>query len=227
MTARSRAYPVESLAAAVGDAATVLDGLGRGRFDRETLAGALGYRSADGGLAARKIAALAQYGLLDRRQGRYRPTELAERAVSPTHAAERAEALEEAVYNPPLFRDVLGRFEPQGRLPPHLPNVLFRDFGITSVASEKAARVLVESAREAGVVDAEGRFVAGPRRASPVPPSAERLRERPPADGEPVQRIELTLTGGKMVQIVLPRMLNRRDLEILEKQMEIWRLQVE
>lgn len=223
MTSRSRAYPVEDLLDAVGDVDAILDAVGRGAHSREILAEALGYQSAAGGTAGRKVAALTQYGFLRRREGRYAPTDLAERVAKPRGETERLETLREALYNPPLFREVLGRYEPEGRLPKQLANVLFRDFGITASVSDKAAEVLRSAARQAGVLDDGGRFVGKDTSRGPEPLAyAEpKWMDREPED---VQRLELTLTGNKMARLILPRRLSRRDVEILEKQMEILRL---
>lgn len=223
MTARSRAYPVEDLLDAVADADTILEAVGRGAQSREVLADALGYQSAAGGTAGRKIAALTQYGFLRRREGRYAPTDLAERACRSRDESERLGTLEEALYNPPLFREVLGRYEPEGRLPKRLANVLFRDFGITASASEKAAEVLRSAARQAGVLDDDGRF-AGKETSRGPEPLAYAEPKWLDREREDVQRLELALTGGKMARLILPRRLSRRDVEILERQMEILRL---
>lgn len=218
MTTRSRAYPVEDLVAAAEDLDAILEAVGRGAHSREVLADALGYQTGAGGTAGRKVAALTQYGFLHRREGRYAPTDLGERACRPRSSQERTETLRKALYNPPLFRQVLGRYEPEGRLPKRLSNVLFRDFGITASASDTAAAVLLDSARQAGVIDDDGRFVGG------LPYAEPKWQEDEPDD---VQRLDLALTGGKMARLVLPRHLSVRDVEILEKQMEILRLVTE
>lgn len=222
MTARSRAYPIEDLHAAVSDVDAILEAVGRGNHSRATLADALGYQSAAGGVAGRKVAALTQYGFLRRREGRYAPTDLAERVCHPRNDQERTDTLRKALYNPPLFREVLGRYEPEGRLPQRLSSVLFRDFGITSAASETAADVLRNAARQAGVLDDNDRFESRKtERDLRSLPYAEPKSQTTSSD---VQRLELALTEGKMARLVLPRRLSSRDLEILERQLEILRL---
>lgn len=226
---RSRAYPVQDLDSCLNDMELILRKLGRGGFERELLAEALGYQSADGGLAARKIAAATQFGLLRRREGRYRPTKLAERILHPSDAHEQRLALLEAVEAPPLHSEVLERFRSQGRLPDELASFLFRDFGITSGASRKAAAVLRRSTAQAGLTDEDGRFVGmqpGHEPPEVVVPRGEGGSEASGGD-EPsaARRIEVLLTGGKKAVLLLPPNLNAADVTILEKQVEILQLQ--
>lgn len=228
---RSRAYPVQDLDACLDDVGTILRKLGRGNFERELLAEALGYQSADGGLAARKIAAATQFGLLRRRQGRYRPTELAERILHPADAQEQRLGLLESVETPPLHAEVLARFRSQGRLPAELANFLFRDFRVTAAAAPKAADVLLRSTVQAGLTDEDGRFV-GMQPGHEPPELVANLAGRggsPAASTEEpgAQRLEVLLTGGRKAVLLLPPGLTRADVAILEKQIEILRLQRE
>jgi hypothetical protein len=226
---RSRAYPVQDLASCLDDMKLVLRKLGKGGFERELLAEALGYLSADGGLAARKVAAATQFGLLRRKDGRYRPTPLAERILHPATAEEHRTALLEAVEAPPLHGEVIERFRSQGRLPEELASFLFRDFGITTAAAPKAARVLLRSAVQGGLTDEQGRFVGiqpGHEPPELVLPRKGGGSGANPPDGPPDgQLLEVRLTGGKTAVFRLPGDLSEADLAILEKQFEILRLQ--
>ena len=159
-TERSRAYPVLSLEAGEQAMSEILDRLGAGSYSREVLAEVLGHSNAHGGPGARKIAALAQYGLLWRRAGLYSPTPLAELLASGTAASdERRAALRRALRRPPLFRALLERYGPQGRVPRQLASVLWRDHGITRKASRLAAETFRTSARYAGVLDSDGNLL--------------------------------------------------------------------
>ncbi len=233
---RSRAYPVLSLKDGSRAMGEILAGLGDGAFGREVLGEVLGYSNAHGGPGARKIAALAQYGLLRRRAGLYSPTALARRIVEPEDARSRAAALRRALQHPPLFRAILERYAPQGRVPSQLASVLWRDHGITRKASRFAAETFRKSARFAGVVDRDGAFLpeseppASSRPGDP-PPAASPPAAGPPAAGsmsesESEQRFEFALTGDKVARLWLPLGLCRRDLEIVRRQIDFLEYQV-
>ncbi|MCP3962099.1 MAG: hypothetical protein GY719_30010 [bacterium] len=243
MTERSRAYPVLSLedgGTAVGE---ILDRLGDGSYSREVLAEVLGHSNARGGPGARKIAALTQYGFLNRKAGLYSPTSLAASVVWPADESQRQGALLRALRHPPLFEALLDRYEPQGRLPEHLDGILWRDHGITRKASTVAAEMFRRSARYAGVLDEQGalrpaRAAGASRRdglhsgptvagrallgAAPVRPDSGAGRA-----GRAEQRFEFALTGGRVAKLCLPLELCRRDLDIVRKQIEFLEYQVE
>ncbi len=230
MTARSRAYPILALedgASAIGE---ILGRLGDGAFGREVLAEVLGYSNAHGGPGARKIAALAQYGLLQRRAGLYSPTTLGRRIVESSDGHSRARALRRALRRPPLFRALLERFVPQGRVPAQLASVLWRDHGITRKASRAAAETFRKSARYAGVLDRDGALL--PESAGPSPPAPRPSTEVPDASRNHIpetkteQRFEFALTGGKVARLSLPLGLCREDLEIVRRQIDFLDYQV-
>ena len=227
-TERSRAYPALTLADSGRAVGTILERLGAGSYSREVVAEVLGHSNAHGGPGARKVAALTQYGLLRRTAGLYSPTPLAQRVAGADGAALRRAALKQALGRPPLFRELLDRFAPQGRLPRQLASILWRDHGITRKASRFAAETFRESAHYAGILDLDGTLRAaelgGPADEAPSA-SGESERTGPPAS-EPRQRFELALTDGKLAKLSLPLELRRRDLEIVKKQIEFLEYQV-
>ncbi len=233
-TERSRAYPVLSLEEGKRVMGEILAGLGDGAFSREVLGEILGYSNACGGPGARKIAALAQFGFLRRRAGLYSPTPLALEVVEPSSVAARRGALHRALRQPPLFAALLDRYRPQGRVPAHLAGVLWRDFGITRKASRAAAETFCQSARYAGVLDHDGVFLPD---LEDVPADQTdqtgQTGQTPDAGsmattglGGSEQRFEFALTQGRVARLFLPLELCRRDLEILQKQIDFLEYQV-
>ncbi len=251
---RSRAYPVLCLEDGRRVIGEILARLGDGSFSREVLGEIIGYSNAHGGPGARKIAALAQYGFLRRRAGLYSPTSLAREVVEPRSEAARSSALCRALHQPPLFASLLDRYVPQGRAPSQLASVLWRDFGITRKASRMVADTFCKSARYAGVLDRDGKFLPGseaphqtlphqtlphqtlPHQTLPhqtlvdVRPGADHAGDAGSGDhdftSEPEQRFELILTGGRVARLFLPRELQRRDLEIVRGQIDFLEYQV-
>jgi hypothetical protein len=157
--ARSRAYPIIGLEEAVQAAETIQAQLGGGLHDRDSLAGAIGY-SRGVGLAARKIAALVQFGLLAREGAEYQLSELVDQILTPRSDEEEEEGVRRAFGNPPLFDELTSRFRAQGRLPRQLANILARDHGIQRKVADDAASAYVSSGQFAGVLDGHGAFVA-------------------------------------------------------------------
>ncbi len=224
---RSRAYPALSLEESRLAMAAILSRLGIGSFSREVLAEALGYSNAYGGPGARKIAALAQYGLLTRRGGLYSPTPLARRVVEPGDDVERLRALRLALRQPPLFRALLERYAPQGRIPRQLDGVLWRDHGITRKASRAAAETFRSSARYAGLLEGDGTLLPHPEAAAPGREATGASPAVAGSDPGREQRFELALTGGKIAKLVLPMRLSARDLDIVKRQIELLEYQVQ
>jgi len=230
MTERSRAYPVLTLEDSGRAAGAILERLGTGSYSREVLAEVLGHSNAHGGPGARKVAALTQYGLLRRAAGLYSPTLLAQRVAETEASARRLSALQQALRRPPLFRELLERYLPQGCLPRQLASILWRDHGITRKASRAAAETFRDSARYAGVLDLDGsllRFAADAVAAG----EGEAASELSVAGSSrprkvPRQRFELVLTDGEVAKLSLPLKLGREDLEIIKKQIEFLSYQV-
>lgn len=221
-TERSRAYPLLSLEQgrlAVGE---IRAALGAGCYSREVLAEALGHTNAYGGPGARKIAALAQFGLLSRRAGLYSPTPLAERvsAAEPGTLDGQA-ALREALQRPPLFRELLERYAAQERVPSQLASVLWKDHGITRKASELAAENFKLSARYAGVLDAQGTLRLPQSTRSPAPTFSAPSSEVAEGSRDAEQQFVFPLTGGKVARLALPRNLSRTDLDIIRRQVQL------
>lgn len=244
--ARSKAYPVLALEPAVDAVLTVLEELGKGAHDRDSVAQALGYGKGHG-LAARKVAALVQYGLLTLSQAGYAPSPLAERLWHPVDANERNHALVEACTSPTLFHALLQRYAEDGQVPGALRNILVREYGITSKAATDAAKNFIESARFAGLLDGENRFrTAQPEHdsdaepvssGSPVATDSQRRTENPaqprggpgrqPGEAAPgSQSFQLALSTGT-ARLELPARITRKDLAKLRKLVELLELGIE
>jgi hypothetical protein len=162
--ARSRAYPVVSLEKAAELASAVVDQLGHGSHDRDSLAQAWGYQKGQG-LVARKIAALVQYGMLERDGASYSLSPLADELLHPKDEGEFEAAKARAFSHPTLFGELVAKFQPHGRVPGALANILYRDHGIMRAVAEEAAGIFLASGSYAGVISADGQFLTAGRRA--------------------------------------------------------------
>ena len=221
---RSRAYPALSLEDSGRLIGEILERLGTGTFSREVLAEILGYSNAHGGPGARKIAALTQYGFLKRRAGLYSPTALAESLRRSPDAPERLAVLRQALRRPPLFKALLERYAPQGRVPSQLASILWREYGITRKASHLAADIFGRSARYTGVLDEDGVFLHRRGLEQPGVSRPAGIAREPSAITE--QKFEFALTEGKLAKLSLPLRLHKKDLEIVRRQIEFLDYQV-
>lgn len=224
---RSRSFPVLDLGTAYEVLVRRLAGLGTAKVERDALAKILGYSSAGGGIAARKISALVQYGILDYRDGLYELSSRAHRIQSfRVGTKDFLAAARVALEKPALFRSILSRYRPVGRIPEALAQVLTDHYGITARASEEAETVFVRSALFAEVLDAEGRFREIEE--SPVSLSGEPL-PRPQSNaegkmlpGSPAPSEEgypLPITGRRCARLILPLSMSAKDLEMLEQKL--------
>ena len=108
---RSPSYPSMPLQDAVNAIARIEKVYRTTPVDRAEAAKLIGY-SALSGPAAKALAALASYGLLERAgKGETRVTDRAKMILYPGSEEERLENLRAAALEPPLFRDLRERFE--------------------------------------------------------------------------------------------------------------------
>lgn len=243
---RSRAYPAIPLSEAIGLLRRLKLELGWGQRDRDTIAQALGYAGGHSGIAARKTAALSHFGLMDVRDGLYSPTGLAEDVLDEMNEARYRTALREACLSPTLFREIIRRYEPLGRVPRQLALTLSLDHGIQEQARDEVAHIFMESARFAGILESDGTFRhayfeatqrPGPLHletpARPVPAETVGAPPAQPAaaglsapEDRPGQVLSFLVTDKKQVEIHLPPHLNEQDILLLRAQIDFLELQV-
>ncbi|HXU34566.1 MAG TPA: hypothetical protein VN851_28655 [Thermoanaerobaculia bacterium] len=157
---RSRSYPVIDLETAQRLLNEQLEGVGTLALTRSAIAVHLGYSHGEGGMAGRKLGALVQFGLLERRTGKYSLSSLGLRMQShSSKKSERIQTLRTTLQKPPLFKNVLRYIEYIGTVPDDLAPVLAEKFGITEKASGDAAGVFLRSARFAEVLDPWGKLI--------------------------------------------------------------------
>ncbi|HEX6899798.1 MAG TPA: hypothetical protein VF789_08795 [Thermoanaerobaculia bacterium] len=236
---RSRAYPAINLSEAVEVLRKLRTEIGLGPRDREAIARALGYAGGNSGIAARKTAALAHYGIMDLRQGMYTPTAVAEDLLRDKDDERFLVALRKAFLSPSLFQEITRRYEPVGRVPRQLPLTLSLDHGIQDQAVEDVARIFMESATYALILESDGTFRSDyfEKMGRPLPlsglssaTSSVPLRtQEEPAEPEAAGAssvLRFPVTDHKQVEIRLPARLNEQDILLLRAQIDFLELQV-
>jgi hypothetical protein len=139
---RSVAYPGIPVSDAIDLTLKLRDSLGRGPYSREEAAKALGHSKLTGP-AARKVAALVHYGLLERTGNTYIQTQLAQDILKPLSDESKLIAIKKAAMSPRLFQKLSQKFGGQA-LPSMLQNILIRE-GVSEGAADDVVRIFTES----------------------------------------------------------------------------------
>jgi hypothetical protein len=238
-SSRSRSYPAINLPEALEVLRKQVEGLGEGAHDREAIAQALGYTSGTSGIAARKIAALVQFGLLWNQRGLYEPTKLAREILAERDENRLKEKLRAAFLHAGLFHEIVQDYLAKGQVPRLLAHAL-RSYRIVHNARDEVARIFMDSALHARVMDSNGifekDFFASMGQAPPEEPAAPAEEpaveeESPHASPQPSefegQVLRFYLTDGKLARWLLPLRLNEQDLAILRAQLTMLETQVQ
>jgi len=132
---------------------------GAGTLTEASLAIALRQSAKSSGFQLKALTA-RQFGLLTKQGSTLQTTPRAKAILKPTTEDEKRKALIDSFLELPLFREVATRYKgqplPQGQA---FRNILEREFGIPSKRVSDAERVLMESARETGILVASGNNV--------------------------------------------------------------------
>lgn len=146
---RSTAYPAIPLGEAIEYSKKLIAAYPKSQFDRASAATSMGYATLSGA-SAPKVAALAHYGLLDRKGNAYKNSDLADRILHYSTEEERAEAILEAVKHPKLFESLIGEYSGRA-IPPTLNNILVRQYKISLKVADTVVQIFKDSLEFAGL----------------------------------------------------------------------------
>ena len=200
--------------------------------------------SVNSGAFSTKIAALAQFGLVESTSATISITDLGKRVLNPISQADKKTAIAEAFRTPDLYQDLLRDFG-GSEIPEELANRLFHEYGITETAKDNCARCFIESAQFAGFLG-EDRILRVQDIELPAQHSgslistsstqitdAHVIDENRNADRDTYDTatpntnvITLPVTKGKKVRLVLPDELTDADITILKAQLDVISLQI-
>ncbi len=141
---RSVAYPVVSLNEAIDFGTKLRNSLGLGPYSRDEAARALGHSKLTGP-AARKVAALVHYGLLERSGNTYIQSQLSQDIFKPTSNEHKTAVIRKAAIRPKLFQKICERFGGQA-LPSMLRSILTRE-GVSENVADEVAQIFTETMR--------------------------------------------------------------------------------
>lgn len=153
--ARSTSYPSLPLEESLKKLHTLKDSHGiNGEYDREETAKGMGYGSLSGS-SARAVAALVQFGLLNRNKDQYSISELGKKYLMPIEEGQIQEAIKEAALKPVLLRKIYEEYNGQP-LPGQLKNILTITYGIQGAATNVALRVVKQTFQSSGLLQENG-----------------------------------------------------------------------
>lgn len=155
MATRSKSYPSMALDEALKKTERINENYGlTGLYNRETIASGMGYGSLSG-TASRAVAALVQYGLLNRIKDQYELSSLAKQYLIPNEDSDKEQAIQKAALAPILFREIYEKFAGQ-ILPRQFANRLINEFGIQQKAASDVERVFKVTMGRAGILQPSG-----------------------------------------------------------------------
>jgi hypothetical protein len=214
---RSARYPGASLAEAIELCRLIetrgVDGLGAAE-----VAAALGFKNVKTNTFSARLSAARQFGLIGRDGAGSGLTPLARAILHPVDPAELPRLYRRALLESPLYADLAaklaGKVAPDGSI---LANHLYHNYQITAAAKQAAAEAFLESARFAGVLDADGLIRPDGPPTAPEPAADKQSGSPTPPRGAAV-RIDLRLWGpdhGKTIRVRAPETITRASFERL------------
>jgi len=154
---RSSSYPSLSLEDALSKITQLKESMGlNGEYKRETVASGIGYSTITG-TSARAVAALAQYGLLEREKDLYRISELGRRYLVPTNDNDVSVAIRQAALSPKLFKQIHDEFQGQV-LPKLLVNILSTKYGVQLKVAPTVVKLFESAMTYAQLLEPSGRL---------------------------------------------------------------------
>ena len=147
---RSSSYPSIDLSTSIEKGRMLKSALGKGPFNRESAAQAMGYKGVTG-TSGRTISALVQYGLLTRVGNIYSISALFERIIFPLSEEDKEVAIKTAAYTPKLYSNLLNKYNGSA-IPSLLNNILIHDHGINPSVSREVAESFKKTMEFAGLL---------------------------------------------------------------------------
>lgn len=202
--------------------------VGTATIERSDAAQAMGYKPGSGAANSR-VGSLTHFGLLTRNGANYHVSELARRIIEPQSEGEQREAIAEAAIEPSLYAELVTELD-GNPLPPMLPNMLSRSYGVLNKIAQQVADRFKETLDFAGLLSGgkvRATLQRGTSDANTASPGSERLSERDDS-GEPRPRpsgaapltetpssdtYQIPLTKGRRASLLLPRPLFDYDIE--------------
>jgi hypothetical protein len=189
---RSARYPGATLDEAI-ELARLMSERGVDGLPAEAIAAAMGYKNIRTHWLSARLSAARQFGLIKLVDDGYALTDLARLLIHPVSAAAEASARRRAFREPPLYAELCEKFAGK-RLPEGaaLGNWLYHNHEITAAAKDPAAETFLASAREAGVLGADG--ILRPEVVEGEAPTVARSTHDP----RPATAVQLRSTTGQV-----------------------------
>ncbi|HRO48147.1 hypothetical protein [Agriterribacter sp.] len=235
---RSASYPGISLEEALGFTTEVAKSFPSSQvINRNDIAAVLKKAAAS---IVREISASVQFQLFSKDKDGYKISPLFKKITNYLDQSERRKLIIEAFGSPKLYAELIEKFNNHA-IPQELKTHLIRFHKIAEKAAPDAANVFIESAKFAGVLSDSGILTISPDMAQHLPhndnvidnglSATEIFIENQVTSPVIRQQLQLTemvneekvkirLTGGKFAYLIYPLDLTKRDISVIQKQIE-------
>jgi predicted transcriptional regulator len=234
---RSQSYPAFSLEFCVDLVTKIYNEYGSSSLlKREEIAQAVGVTEAT---VQMRVSSAVQYGLLDRSHGEgYRPSSSFINIYKPYNEEERRKALIDTLSNPLLYKKLLDDID--GGIVPTvkaLSTILFRKYGISESASEKAAQTFIDNLNYVELIgtDKHIRLRNGVESSNTTGVKVESgltkevlVKQKVQSEfADDFREINIPLTEKKKAVLQVPINVKRKDIEIIKAQIDVIALSIE
>ena len=236
---KSPQYPYSTLKEAIEDAENIFSKNKNLVILQEAAARHLGYSGLNGGLAARRLSSLKQFGLAEFPQtGRIKLSHLFTRLKFAADERERVASVAEALHSPPLFKELFESFGGIESIPsdPSLRSLLVREKNFNPDFVDKFLKTLRDSVKflmergqvlgdRGGFFDDLGTDVSqlgmAPdlRRKQGALFHAGPLPVAPPGDG--FDQVSIRLPDDRRAVLLLPHDFFEEDKECIRRQLDV------
>ena len=146
---RSTPYPVLTLEEAIASVRQLKDSFGKGPYAREAIAKAIGHNKLTGP-AARKVAALSHYGLLEKNGTAYTVSETTIDILNPVSEEQKKTTLIKSARAPRLFEKLFEQYKGES-LPSRLDSILMRE-GVSESAAKEVVGIFTSTFEYVGLL---------------------------------------------------------------------------
>lgn len=218
-------YPIETIESIIPVALQLVAENGTGKpITKEAIAKAVN-KSAAG--LSQYFSTFVHYGIFITVHGKgYAPTELFRRYMNPVHDGDERKYMLEMFKKPSLYAKIIE--EQNGHVLPtdsrRFGNMLKDEpYNVTEYASERAARIFLENAKNLGLMDANNTFrINGSTAPSPQPSKEVKEDAKPTHNPKPPEpelfELPIPLSGNRRAKLFYPlENLTKKDIRVIAK----------
>ncbi len=223
---RSVLYPYFNLKDSIDFTRMVENLSGRGTASDEAVASELGVATTTKSFNY-KVSSAKQFGLLIKTKEGMQVSDRGRLLLHPVNDQETPKIIKECFKLPPLYSKLIKNYENLSLPKPEsIANLMFNQLGITASMKDHAAKIFLESANFAKVIDNQGKlnllneekvFIESPKNEE----TSKLEVEVDIPDQKEFQTVQMALSGGKNAKLIVPRDINGKDVERIKKMIDL------